>query len=256
MEVWIVPIRLAQRRQYVERKQLVAVAVTELFLGRLNLNGLTDLGRRHAVDFEHAVDIAIGEVVNRASGLFEEGPEQHREERQDQHDVHPVPRDRLEAERLDAQVAEREQSADDQDQTRRAAGFRDHHRQDLHQRVVTRLELLDDTIGHNGDRQIVAGKRCESRDKQHEEGDRDQRCQIDGPFRRKDATHSMPQSGRIGRRAGFAGQASQAEGEHRHDSRRYKGDRDKHVDGDRERIVGTEGQQQAGCTAAPVRTAN
>ena len=56
-----------------------------------------------------AVDVAVGEVVDRAAGLLEERPEQHREEHQHERHEQPLALDALAAQRLEEQ--ERERSA-------------------------------------------------------------------------------------------------------------------------------------------------
>ena len=56
---------------------------------------------------DRAVDVAVGEVVDRAAGLLEERPEQHREEHQHERDEQPLALDALAAQRLEEQERER-----------------------------------------------------------------------------------------------------------------------------------------------------
>ena len=115
------PVLFAQLFQLVEREYPAAVAVADLLLGRLQLDGAADLvGRDGALD-QHAADVAVGEEIQRAARLLEEGEEEHREEGEDQDHVQPLPRDAIQPDHLHHQVDHAGQAGEEEHQARRPA---------------------------------------------------------------------------------------------------------------------------------------
>ena len=127
-------VLLAELVQHVEREELRAVVEAELLLRGLEAERFAHLGRRDLPGGEHAVHVAVGEVIQRAAGLLEERPEEHGEEGQDQDDVHAVPGDAVHADGFEAQVAKRAQAGQRQHQRRRPAAFFQHDGQHAHRR--------------------------------------------------------------------------------------------------------------------------
>ena len=105
-----------------EREEAVAVLEADLLLRGHELEGLSDVRLRDDPRFGDAVHVAVGEVVDRASGLLEKRPEQHREEGEDQHDEQALARHLAESKELAADVSERDQTGHEQHE---AGGFAD-----------------------------------------------------------------------------------------------------------------------------------
>ena len=98
-----------------------------------------------------AIHVAIGEVVDRAAGLLEEGPEEHGEERQDEDDIHALARNTVELDRVQSEIAQRHQTGQEQDQSGRLAGFLQHDGEDFAHGTAF-LDARDDGLGDDRER--------------------------------------------------------------------------------------------------------
>ena len=190
--------------------------------------------------FGHPVDVAVGKVVHRAAGLFEEGPEEHGEEGEDQHHVHPLPGHLVQPEGLHAQVDQGHHPCQHQDE----AGRRAHLGQDiggnLQDGVAAGLEAVHHRRGDDGD--VAVG-----RNQQRQQGNRQHREKVDRPLGGDWTGQGLAQALRIRGSAHLSRQPSPAQRNPGDTARDQERDTHKDIDAGGEGIVGAEVKEPEGC---------
>ena len=139
----------AEGIEVVDSKDIPFLRVPKLLLAYSEGDLGANLIRLNRAGLEYPVHVAVGEVVDGRASLLKEGPEQHAEEHQNQHDEEALTLNLRAANGFKSQVPDRQEANDQEHQSGRSRDFvQQCADEDAEGRAVIG-EALDEFAGHN-----------------------------------------------------------------------------------------------------------
>ena len=141
--IYLIDIGPTQCVELIQREDFVTIRVAELLLSRLKFDHRANLRFTHDTGFGNPIHVSVGKIIQAASCLLEERPEQHGEESQSQHHKHSLFGNLLQAECFQNQITKGQDSGQSQQQSGRLADFFKEDRRDLNQWASAIFKIRD-----------------------------------------------------------------------------------------------------------------
>ena len=196
----------------------------------LELQNLTHIRLGQRAFHAHPAHVSVGKVGDTGAALLEEGPEQHREDHQKQHDRQALALDLVGVDGFADQERDGGDAGDAKQQASGGTELRQHGGGDGEQRTATLGETLQVLLRDQG----VAGV---GPDKRGADGGGEQGADVYGPFVGDRADERLGEQARVGGMPDIVVDAAAADGDERHDAGDDEGHRHEAVDHQEQEVV-------------------